>query len=124
YRSVAEAAWAWVQTQLRWTDGPWIPEAATTPPATEVPAYRDGMHSGLGGLAHVLAEIRLAREWAGPERELAEVIADRVRSVIPAEHDVSFFDGLTSTIGVLVALDADGVGAAVARLAELATPDG
>jgi lantibiotic modifying enzyme len=124
YRRVAEAAWSWVQSQVRWTDGPWIPEAATTPPAAEVPAYRDGMHSGLGGLAHVLAEIRLAREWTAPEQELAGAIADRVRSVIPSEHDVSYFDGLSSTIGVLVALQADGVGEAVDRLAELATPDG
>ena len=46
------------------------PWSVTSPAATELPADRDGMHSGVGGLAHVLAEIRLARPWtargAGP----------------------------------------------------------
>ena len=51
YRPVAEAAWRWVLDQVREDDGPWIPQ---DPSATE-PAYdRDGVHSGIGGLAHVL----------------------------------------------------------------------
>ena len=38
--------------QVRWeTDGPWIPESVTNPVSTDVPKYRDGMHSGIGGLA-------------------------------------------------------------------------
>ncbi len=82
YRDVAEAAWSWVLAQVRWDDGPWIPGSVTTPATTDIPADRDGMHSGIGGLAHVLAEIRLARPWTAPEQDLADGIAQRIRSRI------------------------------------------
>ena len=60
YRELAEASWAWVLEQVRWDDdGPWIPLAVTDP---EPSWDRDGFHSGIGGLAHLLAEIRLTRE--------------------------------------------------------------
>ena len=39
--------------------GLWLPE---TPEQTEPGQYSHGMHSGVGGLAHVLAEIRLTRD--------------------------------------------------------------
>ena len=35
------------------------------------------MHSGIGGLAHVLAEIRLSRPWTVEEEALADVFASR-----------------------------------------------
>jgi lantibiotic modifying enzyme len=126
YRSVAEAAWSWVVGQVRWADGPWIPWSATDPPETEPPWDRDGMHSGVGGLAHVLAEIRLARDWRDAEQELAGSITDRLWAAIPESQDVTYFDGLSSVIGSLVALGAgsDGVSSAVDRLLALATPDG
>ena len=55
YREVAEAAWRWVLDQVRYDEGgPWIPP---TPAATEPAWDRDGMHSGIGGLAHALAEV-------------------------------------------------------------------
>ena len=82
------------------------------------------MHSGIGGLAHVLAEIRLARPWTDAERTLAESIAARLMAGIPAETDCSYFDGLVGSIGVLSALDLPGAEAAVDRLMELATPQG
>jgi hypothetical protein len=134
-RAVAEAGWRWVLDQVRWDDGPWIPESVPAPTA-EAPADRDGMHSGIGGLAHVLAEIRLTRPWTDEEVRLAEAIGVRVRAGIAASTDCTFFDGLVGDIGVLTALaddgdevgggggTADGVAAAVARLAELAEPDG
>jgi len=124
YRDVAETAWSWVLAQVRWDDGPWIPGSVTTPAATEIPADRDGMHSGIGGLAHVLAEIRLARPWTAPEQDLADGIAQRIRSRIAQETDVTYFDGLVSMIGALTALSADGVEQAIGRLEDLATDDG
>jgi lantibiotic modifying enzyme len=126
YRSVAEAAWSWVIGQVRCADGPWIPWARTDPADTEPPWDRDGMHSGVGGLAHVLAEIRLARDWTDAESQLAESIAGRLRAATPESQDVTYFDGLSSMIGSLVALGAgsDGVSSAVDRLLMLATPDG
>ena len=124
YRGVAEAAWRWVMDQVRWDDGPWIPVSVTAPEVTAPGWDRDGLHSGVGGLAHVLAEIRVGRPWTHEEQHLADGIADRVRGGIPAQHDCTFFDGLVSTVGVLVALDADGPEAVMARLATLAEADG
>jgi lantibiotic modifying enzyme len=111
-----------VLAQVRWADGPWIPESVTDEP--EISPYRDGMHSGIGGLAYVLAEIRLTREWTVEEKALADAIAERLNNRIPTETDYAFFDGLVSDIGVLTALGADGASAAVRRLLALATPNG
>ena len=58
YSSVAEAAWRWVLDQVRWDDGPWIPASVTVPETVNAPWDRDGLHSGVGGLAYVLAEVR------------------------------------------------------------------
>lgn len=118
----AEAAWRWVLDQVRWDDsGPWIPESV---PAREIPSYRDGMHSGIGSLALVLAEIRLDRAWTGEEQRLAGAIAERLRAIIPTQTDCTFFDGLVSTIGVLIALGEPGADLAVRRLRAIAEPDG
>jgi hypothetical protein len=127
YRELAEASWRWVLDQVRHDDGPWIPTAVddTPHPAGATPPWdRDGMHSGIGGPAYVLAELRLCRPWTDDEAELAAAIADRLQRTIPTQVDATFFDGLVGTIGVLLALGAPGADAAVARLEELATPDG
>jgi Lanthionine synthetase C-like protein len=124
YRLVAEAAWRWVLAQVRWQDGPWIPVSVTIPAVTEAAWDRDGLHSGVGGLAHVLAEIRLGRRWTAEEERLAEAIGDRIRGQIPTQTDCTYFDGLVSSVGVLIALETPGTAAAVARLAGLAEPDG
>jgi lanthionine synthetase-like protein len=124
YLAVAEAAWRWVLDQVRWDDGPWIPASATVPEVTEAAWDRDGVHSGVGGLALVLAEIRLGRPWTTEEQRLADAIVDRVRDVTPTQTDCTFFDGLVSSLGVLVALEAAGAEPVVARLAALAEPDG
>jgi hypothetical protein len=125
YRETAEAAWQWVLGQVRWTAaGPWIPTSVTGD-ELQVPDDRDGMHSGIAGLAYTLAEIRLSRPWTAAETDLADAIAERLIREIPGCSDVTFFDGLVSTIGALVALDRlDGVRAAVERLQELASDDG
>ncbi|HEY9335871.1 MAG TPA: lanthionine synthetase LanC family protein [Kribbella sp.] len=122
YGEVAERAWSWTLSQVRWDDdGPWIPDfgGSDTPDK-----YPEGMHSGVGGLAHVLAEIRLTRAWTQAEQDLATAIADRVRATIPTTTVTTFFDGLISSIGVFTALDEPGTGAALARLQSLATGNG
>ena len=121
YREIADAAWRWVLAQVRWDgDEVSIPES---PGVAVKPEYRDGMHSGIGGLAHVLAEIRLSRPLTGDEERLAAAIAAQVRAGVPHTTDYNFFDGLVSAIGVLTALGED-PGPAVSRLVDLATPDG
>jgi hypothetical protein len=122
YVACAEAGWRWVLDQVRWDDGPWIPTSVPGPGSP--PADRDGLHSGIGGLAHVLAEVRLARPWTDVEATLAAGIAERLRATIPVTDDVTLFDGLVGTIGALTALGEPGADAAVARLGELAGPDG
>jgi len=122
YHEVAEAGWRWVLDQVRWDDdGPWIPESV---PGELEPRYRYGMNSGIGSLALALADVRLSRDWTAGEERLAEAIAGRLRANIPHATDCTYFDGLVSTIGVLVALGEDGAAAAVDRLLVLAGPDG
>ena len=122
YRDLAERSWAWVVSQVRSGDeGLWLPEQ---PAQTEPGDYPFGMHSGVGGLAHVMAEIRLTRPLTAEEQELAAGIADTLVRRIPDETEYDYFDGLVSTIGILTELDAPGADVAVARLRELATPDG
>jgi hypothetical protein len=110
-----------VLDQVRYEDVVWIPPAIGVEPG---PDDRDGMYRGIGGLAHVLAEIRLSREWTTEEQRLADAIAAQVRAGIATATGHNFFDGLVSAIGVLTALDAPGSGEAVALLLELSTPDG
>ncbi|MCY4725507.1 hypothetical protein NYO98_04380 [Nocardioides sp. STR2] len=124
YADLGEAAWRWVLDQVRWDDdGPWIPVSVPHeggPPEDD----RDGMHSGIGGLAHVLAEVREARRWTDEERRLANGIAARIRGNLATTAMYSYFDGLVSDLGVLSALRVDGAAEAVARLAELMEADG
>jgi hypothetical protein len=129
YAEVAERAWRWVLAQVRWSDGPWIPKSVAVDGAVDEPGlprgpYRDGLHEGIAGLAHVLAEIRLTRPWTREEADLAAAIVERLRRVTPEMTDVSFFDGLSSTVGALVALDAPGADAAVRRMTDSSTVDG
>jgi lantibiotic modifying enzyme len=122
YRDLAERSWAWVRSQVR-TRGEelWLPES---PEQSEPGEYPYGMHSGVGGLAHVLSELRLTRELSAQEQQLAQGIAETLLRRVPAETELDYFDGLVSTIGVLLALDSPGAADAVARLRELATVDG
>jgi Lanthionine synthetase C-like protein len=122
YRDLAERSWSWVLRQVRSDDdGLWLPEQ---PSQTEPGDYPYGMHSGIGGLAHVLTEIRQWRDVTTQEARLAAGIADTLTPRIGGETEYDYFDGLVSTLGVLTALQAAGADLAVARLLELATPDG
>lgn len=122
YRSLAEASWRWVFSQVRGRGSDlWLPEN----PAHRAPGdYPYGMHSGVGGLAHVISEIRLSRDLTTDELALGEGIAATLVRRIPDTTQYDYFDGLASTIGVLTALGAPGSEFAVARLLDLATPDG
>jgi hypothetical protein len=102
-------------------DGLWLPEQ---PDESEPGEYAYGMHSGIGGLAHLLAEIRLTRELTADERALADGIAETLVRRIADQTGFDYFDGLVSTIGALTALGEPGADRAVARLLELATSDG
>ena len=76
---LAEAGWRWTLDQVRYDeDGPWIP---LTPDATEPAWDRDGMHSGIGGLAHALAVISRTRAWTTDEAALAAAIGERLRAL-------------------------------------------
>src|SRR4051812_27819081 len=122
YRALAESAWQWVLLQVRRDDGDvWLPEHSAQ---TEPGDYPYGLHSGVGGLAHVMSEIRLSREPTAEETALGKEIAETLVGRIPDTTEYDYFDGLVSTIGVLVALDAPGADLAVARLSALITPDG
>ena len=98
HRETAEAAWRWVLDQVRYDEGgPWIP---LTPAATQPEWDRDGMHSGIGGLAHALAAVAATRGWTDEESVLAAAIAERLRAVTPTATNVSYFDGLVSHLRV------------------------
>ena len=80
YRDVAEAATRWVLAQVRYDDlGPWIPVSL---PHTEPAWDRDGMHSGIGGVGLLLAEIAGVREWTVDEAALAAAIGERLRACL------------------------------------------
>ena len=122
YRMLAERAWAWAMAQVASDEaGLWLPEHTDQ---TERGDYPYGMHSGIGGLAHVLSEIRLTRAWTDEESALTSGITETLTARIPGLTDYDYFDGLTSTLGILTALEAPGADLAVARMLELATPDG
>ena len=121
YRDLAEAGWRWTLDQVRYDEGgPWIPP---TPVETEPTWDRDGMHSGVGGLVHSLAEVARSRPWTAEESALAAAIAVRLRAVAPSATDTTFFDGLVSHLQCLVLLGEPGAEACVDRLHELA-PEG
>jgi hypothetical protein len=127
YGELAEAAWRWVLARVESSDGPRIPASVDVDSGRAQPTnddYRDGMHEGIGGLAHVLAEVRRSRPWTDEEDALAQGIAERLVNRIPEMSDPSFFDGLSSILGALLALEAPGADAVVRRLDETATADG
>ncbi|HEU4997960.1 MAG TPA: lanthionine synthetase LanC family protein [Lapillicoccus sp.] len=130
YRDLAERSWRWVLRQVRWTDGPWIPQSVDVDGDGEgstTDDYRDGLHDGIGGLALALAEVRATRPWTAEEGDLATALADRLAAQIATVTDVSFFDGLSGRVATLLALDAPGekgADAAIRRMLDISTSDG
>jgi hypothetical protein len=77
--------------------------------------YPYGMHSGVGGLAHLLSEIRLTRELTDEEQALAHGITEALVRRIADETDHDYFDGLVSTLGILTAAEPASVSSLSAR---------
>jgi hypothetical protein len=124
YAEVADEAWRWVLGQVRRDDGPWVPTSVPWPDDAGPPDDRDGLHSGVAGLALALAEVARTRPWSDEEGRLATGVAERLQRRTPGSGDATWFDGLPGDACALLALGADGAEAAFARLSELATPDG
>ena len=125
YRDLGEAAWAWVLSQIRGDEGPWLP--AVVPgdgPPAEPGADRDSVYAGIGGLAPVLAEIGQYRPLSGAEQALAAGIVARLGAVVPVRAEPSLYDGLGGDVTALRLLAPGREQAALARLAELMTPSG
>ncbi|KRF06923.1 hypothetical protein ASG88_18510 [Nocardioides sp. Soil777] len=122
-RDVAEAAWRWVLAQVGGDGSPWIPESVPSQ-VPGPPEQRDGLHSGIGGLALALAEVRATRAWSDEEQTLAAALADRLQARTATATAYDYFDGLVGDLASLVALDADGADAVVDRLIVLAAGDG
>jgi hypothetical protein len=106
-RDVAEAAWRWVLDQVVDDGAPWIPESVPSYDAGP-PAQRDGLHSGIAGLAHLLAEVRATRPWTPEEGALADAVAGRLRETVATTNAYDWFDGLVGTLAALTALEPDG----------------
>lgn len=106
YREAAEAGWRWTLRQVGWDEeGPWIPVSEGGEPPTES-LWRDSLYEGTAGLAHVLAEIRLARSWTVEEEHLADGVVERLASQVSARQGAALFWGLGSDLVALAALGA------------------
>ncbi|WP_204082568.1 lanthionine synthetase LanC family protein [Asanoa ishikariensis] len=122
YRELGEAAWAWVLSQVRYDDGPWLPDVVGDDPPQ--PAEdRDSLYAGIAGLAPVLAEVRRHRPLNGAETALAAGIVDRLGG--PSDRsDPSLYDGLGGEVTALRLLAPGQERFAMERLAALRTPAG
>ncbi len=98
----AEAGWRWVLDQVRHDEGGvWIPLSTDS----SEPAWdRDGIHSGIGGLALVLDRVRRVRPWTAEEQALADAVGARLESRAAEEGDATWFDGLAGFVDVLLLL--------------------
>jgi len=125
YRELGEAAWAWVMSQVRDSDGPWLPEAVPADGRPAGPsAGRDSLYAGIGGLAPVLAEIGQYRALTGAEQALAAGIAARLCAVAPTRAEPSLYDGLAGDVTALKLLALGSERVPLGRLAGLMTPQG
>ena len=112
-------------SQVRESDGPWLPEAVPPDGRPAGPgADRDSLYAGIGGLAPVLAEIGRYRALAGVEQALAAGIAARLCAVAPTRAEPSLYDGLAGDVTALKLLAPGSERVPLARLASLMTPQG
>ena len=123
YRELGEAAWSWVQGQLRDEDGPWLPEHVTGEPVTPSDD-RDSLYAGIGGLAPTMAEIAQYRELEPAELSLQRAILDRLSRQAGTRLEPSLYDGLAGDVTALRMLAPGSEGVALRRLLELMTEAG
>ena len=93
-------------------------------PSDETDEYRHALHSGIGGLALTLAEVRLTRTWSTTESELAAGIANSISTGARQRLEPSYFAGLAGDVVALRALAPGSEDGAMRRLHEIATPAG
>jgi hypothetical protein len=125
YRELGEAAWAWVLSQVRGDEGPWLPKVVPgDEPSAGPGADRDSVYAGIGGLAPVLAEIGQYRALTDTEQALATGIVARLCAGVPDRTEPSLYEGLGGDVTALRLLAPGSEQAALARLAELMTPRG
>ncbi|MEO5743539.1 MAG: lanthionine synthetase LanC family protein [Terracoccus sp.] len=131
YRDLGGQALAWVLAHVRHEpDGPWLPTTIATEDAEDAEGtttpdeFRDSIYEGLGGLAIVLAEVRLTRPWTPDEDELAARIVERLTAQARLRQDATLYSGLAGDVVALRLLAPDGEVETLTRLVELATPDG
>jgi len=112
-------------SQVRESDGPWLPEAVPPDGRPAGPAAdRDSLYAGIGGLAPVLAEIGRYRALTGVEQALVAGIAARLCAVAPTRAEPSLYDGLAGDVTALKLLAPGSERVPLARLASLMTPQG
>jgi hypothetical protein len=125
YLELGEAAWAWVLGQVREDEGLWLPEVVSGDERGVEPGVdRDSLYAGIAGLAPVLAEIGQYRALSGAEQALAAGIVARLSAVAPARVEPSLYDGLGGDVTALKLLAPGSERVALARLADLMTPEG
>jgi hypothetical protein len=126
WRDTAESAWSWVRDQVQW-DGdspPWLPMTVGDDGAGEPDEFPVCLHSGIGGLAFVLAEIGLTRPWTDGERRLADGIVAAIRAELPGKTEPCYGLGLAGDAVALRLLAPGSESAALERLEALAEPNG
>jgi hypothetical protein len=125
YRAASEAAWVWVQGQLREDDGPWLPEVVPDGGPPGGPGRdRDSLYAGIAGLAPLLAEIGLSRALLPGEESLAGRIVARLEASAATRTEPSLYEGLAGDVTALRLLAPGRESAALRRLAGLMTPAG
>ncbi|HEY3751469.1 MAG TPA: lanthionine synthetase LanC family protein [Pseudonocardiaceae bacterium] len=122
YRETGEAAWAWVLSQVRDDDGPWLPAVVDDGPP-KPGEDRDSLYGGIAGLAPVLVEIGRYREPAA-ERPLVAGIVERLARQAEVRLEASLYDGLAGDVTALRLLAPGREQVVMDRLAALRTPAG
>ena len=128
YRTTGEGALRWALGQVRGDDGPWIPvttPADGSPAEPPLPAERDCLYNGIGGVALALAEVRLSRDWSDEERAVAEAVRRRLVARARDQVDPTLYFGLAGDVTALRMLGGpEDVALPMGLLLERATPVG
>jgi lantibiotic modifying enzyme len=125
YRELGEAAWSWVLSHLRDSDGPWLPATVSQDEQHVAPAPdRDSLYAGIGGLAPILAQIAQHRALREVEQVLAAAMVARLCAMANFRTEPSLYDGLAGDVTALKILAPGSEQIALRRLADLMTPAG
>ncbi|MDQ2826643.1 MAG: lanthionine synthetase, partial [Actinomycetota bacterium] len=92
--------------------------------ATMPDEFRDSIYEGLGGLAILLAEVRLTRAWTPDEEDLAARIVERLTTQARQRQNATLYSGLAGDVVALRLIAPGGEMGTLTRIVDLATPDG